>query len=237
MKAVHVTICLFVLCLYAIAQHGPASPHTTSNTTEAQNHNHSANTQAAQDDKDPHAEEYPAAVSYEDLKKTLAQVERMREATAKYRDVNVALANGYVERGVEIKGMGIHFVKEMEPETFNLDDPPMLVYEKAPSAPGGFSLVGVMYILKSQEGPDGQPVDPPFAKPLAIWHKHAHVCMLSKIEHSTKLSLAECQQRGGHFNDLWVIHAWVWKDSPVGVFSPKNPVVATMGAEHEIHAK
>jgi hypothetical protein len=119
----------------------------------------------------------------------------------------------------------------MEPDAFELEKPPMLCYEKDPSSPGGYSLVGVVYLLNSAEGPDGQPVNNPFPKPLAMWHHHAHVCMLSSTEHVNNLSEDVCRQRGGHFNDEWMLHAWIWKDSPRGVFSPLNPVVATSGTE------
>ena len=240
MKAVYVAICLFAMGFYALAQHGPASgSHSASNTTEAQNHNHNtATADNAVDEHATHEDEYPAAdVSFAELKTTLGQLERIKESTAKYRDVKVALADGYVELGVEVKGMGVHFVKEMEPATLDLDHPPMLVYEKDASAPEGFNLVGAMYILKGEPGPDGQPVGNPFPKSLAVWHRHAHVCMFSKLEHTTLLSDAECKQRGGHLNTLWMVHTWVWKDSPRGVFSPKNPLVATGGKEHEVHTK
>jgi hypothetical protein len=229
MKKLHVAITLFVFGCYAIAQTAPApNPQPASNTADVPHHDHHDST---------HEDEYGAAISYADLKKTADDLERVREATAKYRDVNVAEADGYLPRGAEIKGMGVHFVREMEPDAFHLEKPPMLVYETDASRPGGYSLVAVVYLLKGAEGPDGQPVNNPFPKPLAIWHHHAHVCMLSKTEHVTKLSEDECQRRGGHFNDEWMLHAWVWKDSPRGVFSPQNPLVATSGADVEVHTQ
>ena len=224
MKAFHVAITLLVLSLYAMAQQSSAaSPHPASNTMEVHNHDHH---------DDTHEDEYGAAVSYAELKKTVDELECVREVTAKYRDVKVAQADGYQERGVEMKGMGVHFVREMEPDAFHLEKPPMLVYEKDPSGPGGYSLVGVVYLLKGAEGPDGQPVNNPFPKPLAMWHHHATVCMLSASEHVNNLSEDQCRQRGGHYNDEWMLHAWIWKDSPRGVFSPKNPLVAKSGTDN-----
>jgi hypothetical protein len=37
----------------------------------------------------------------------------------------------------------------------------------------------------------------------------------------------DCQQQGGRFiaETDWMVHAWIWKDSPAGVFSPTNPDV------------
>jgi hypothetical protein len=225
MKTFHVAITLFVLCLYAMAQHAPATdPHAASNAMEAHNHDHSN-------------EPSGAAVSYSELKETAEQLERARQATAKYRDPQAAKADGYMEAGDEVKGMGVHFIREVEPDTFHLEKPPILVYEKKASAPGGFSLVGVAYLLQEAEGPDGQPVNSPFPKPLAVWHKHKNVCVLPdpdhKLNHTTKLTEEQCQQQGGHYSKEWMIHAWIWKDSPRGVFSPRNPVVATTATRTE----
>jgi len=233
MKAVRFVAALLALSLYAMAQttqQPPVSgPQPASHAMEMHDHDtHEMH------DHNTHEDEYPAALSYADLKKTADELEHVRQITAKYRDVSVARADGYIELGAEIKGMGIHFVRDMEPKAFDLERPPMLVYEKNAD---GYNLAGVVYLMKASEGPDGQPANNPFPKPLAIWHHHAHVCQLSATDHVTKLSEEECKRRGGHFNDSWMIHAWIWKDSPVGVFSPKNPLVALNGAEVEIHTK
>jgi hypothetical protein len=182
-----------------------------------------------------HGSEYPAAVSFVQLKDTVAQLERVRQVTAKYRDVRIAEADGYKGTGPEVKGMGVHFMRELEPNAFELTKPPMLCYEKDTSRPGGYALVGVVYLMESPEGSDGQPTNNPFPKPLAVWHNHPNVCALNnprnKLDHSNRLSEEECKAKGGHFLTEWMIHAWIWKDSPLGVFSPKNPLVAVKGQE------
>lgn len=228
MKAFQVVITLFVLGLYAMAQHSPdMAGHQAPSSMPMPAHSHDHNENAP-------------AVSFAELERTAAQLDRVREMTAKYRDVRVAMADGYKQtETTELPGMGIHFVRELEPTALSLEKPPILVYEKNSSAPGGFALAGVAYILADKEGPDGQPVNNPFPKPLAIWHHHANVCMLppphDPLEHTTKLSEAQCKEQGGHFNDEWMIHAWVWKDSPLGVFSPRNPRVAIPPAKVEAH--
>ncbi len=195
------------------------APHADSSAMGMHNHTHGG--------------EYPAALSFQQLKNTVAQLEQIRQATSKYRDVKVAQADGYMGAGPEVRYMGVHFLRELEPKTFNLLKPSMLCYEKDSSRPDGFSLVGVVYLLESPEGPDGQPVNNPFPKPLAVWHRHPNVCVLAtpsnKLDHTNKLTEPECRARGGHFLTEWMIHAWVWKDSPLGVFSPKNPLVAING--------
>lgn len=220
MKTLHFAISLSVVGLYAMAQQSPATgPPAASDMGGMHHHN-------------THEHDYPAAVSFGQLKDTVAQLERVRQATAKYRDVKIAEADGYKGVGVEIKGMGIHYLRELEPKAFHLEKPSMLCYEKDASRSGGYSLVGVAYLMKSEEGPDGQPVSNPFPKPLAIWHKHENVCVLpnaNNIEHTIKLTEDQCRHQGGHFLNEWMLHAWVWKDSPRGVFSPSNPVVAVHG--------
>lgn len=39
------------------------------------------------------------------------------------------------------------------------------------------------------------------------------------------LNESQCLAGGGHFTaeTQWMIHAWIWKDSPTGMFSPTNP--------------
>jgi hypothetical protein len=38
---------------------------------------------------------------------------------------------------------------------------------------------------------------------------------------------SQCTARGGRFTaeTNWMVHAWIRKDSPAGVFSPTNPLV------------
>lgn len=219
---------LSVGAFFVIAQQTPSSG---SNGTPA---NGVSKTDGMQGMHHHGTHEQPAPISLTQLRDTVTKLDHVRQVTAKYHDVKLALADGYTGVGTEIKGMGIHYLREVEVSSFDLEKPPMLVYEKDPSKPGGVNLVGVCYLLRSAEGPDGQPVDNPFPKPLAIWHKHEHVCVLSnpknKLEHTIKLSEEECKARGGHFHNEWMIHAWIWKDSPLGVFSPSNPTVALNGA-------
>ena len=42
-----------------------------------------------------------------------------------------------------------------------------------------------------------------------------------------QLNAEQRTAQGGRFTDLtqWMLHAWIWKDSPKGVFSDTNPNV------------
>jgi hypothetical protein len=168
-----------------------------------------------------------AALTYAELKNTAAELERARQATTKYQDVHRAEADGYQIVGGDIPGMGIHYVLTMEPSGFDIEKPPILLYVKNPDPLGGYSLAGVGYFWNAPEGPDGQPLNPPFPKSLALWHRHENICVLSHLENPHGLSENQCRAQGGHFiaKTQWLVHAWIWKDNPTGIFSPENPAL------------
>jgi hypothetical protein len=136
-------------------------------------------------------------------------VELIREATARYRDVNVAIAEGYIQGTPCVSSamggaMGIHYVK---PELlFNGDGslsaelnaatPEALMYE--PQKNGTLRLVGVEFIAAAQEG-------------LAL---EGHL-----------LNLVGAPNRYGlpAFSEL---HVWVWRDNPHGTFADHNAHVS-----------
>jgi hypothetical protein len=175
----------------------------------------------------PHQHSAGAPVSFAELKNTVAQLERAKQATAKYQDVYVAEAEGFRAMGPDVPGMAVHFVLTLEPKEFDIEKPPILVYEKNPEAPGGYSLVGVTYLWNAAAGPDGQPVNPPFPKSLARWHRHGNICVLAGLANPHGLTENQCREQGGRFvaESPWMVHAWIWKDNPAGVFSPENPAV------------
>jgi hypothetical protein len=170
-----------------------------------------------------------APISYAELKNTVALLERARQATVKYQDVRTAEADGYQVVGPDIPGMGVHFVLTMEPNGFDIEKPPILLYVKDSAAPGGYTLAGVSYLWKAPEGPDGQPLNPPFPKSLAPWHRHDNICLLPHLENPHGLTESQCREQGGHYigKSQWLVHAWIWKDNPAGVFSPDNPALRT----------
>jgi hypothetical protein len=168
-----------------------------------------------------------APVTYAELKNTVALLDRAKQATVKYQDVHVAEAEGFQVVGPDMAGMGVHFVKTLEPNGFDIENPPILLYQKDPAASGGYTLAGVSYLFNSPEGPDGQPLNAPFPKSLATWHRHANICVLPHIENPHGLNEQQCREQGGHFiaQSQWLVHVWIWKDNPTGVFSPDNPAL------------
>jgi len=105
--------------------------------------------------------------------------------------------------------------------------PSILLYGKDPKGSRGHHLVGVSYLLNAPVGPDGQPVNSPFPKALAQWHKHRQVCVLPNSDATVDLTEGQCKARKGEFipETPWMVHAWIWQDSPAGVFSFTNPTV------------
>jgi hypothetical protein len=172
----------------------------------------------------PHAN--GAVLTYAELKNTASQLEQARQATAKYQDVSAAEADGYQRVGGDMPGMGIHYILTLEPSRFDIQKPPILLYVKNP-AQSGYSLAGVGYFFDAPEGLDGQPLNPPFPKSLALWHRHENICVKPHLDNPHGLTESQCTEQGGHFiaKTQWLVHAWIWKDNPAGIFSPENPAL------------
>ncbi len=134
----------------------------------------------------------------------LQQLAQVRRATAKYHNVETALADGYiaaphcVEHPV-LGGMGYHYVNpSLLDGTLDPLKPELLLY--APSGNGGVRLVGVEYMVPymGQEHPSlfGRKFDGPMP---------------------------------GHEPGMpthYDLHAWIWQANPNGTFSQFNPNVS-----------
>ena len=142
--------------------------------------------------------------------KDLAQV---RRATAKYHDVNAALADGFVptphciaEPGLGV--MGIHYVNPprlMDSEV-NILEPEILLYVESGN---GLKLVGVEYWF-SIGAPD-TPVPNPAPPSPTIFGRLLDGPMP-----------AHEPGQPPHYD----LHAWVWQANPSGIFAPFNPNVS-----------
>jgi hypothetical protein len=177
-----------------------------------------------------------STVTFAELERTASQLQKARSATEKYRDVTVAEADGYRAIGPDVPGMGIHYVRvagsrrsdvASNSSGFDVEHPDILLYEKDAASRGGYSLVGVSYLFDAEPDTDGQPRNSPFPKSLASWHRHSDLCVFPDRSVKGQLNAEQCTAQGGRFTDLtqWMVHAWIWKDSPKGVFSETNPNV------------
>jgi hypothetical protein len=143
----------------------------------------------------------------------LLDLAKVRQATAKYHDVNVALADGFIPTPVCVEepglgGMGIHFIhpdRLMDP-AISLLEPEILLYVETKD---GMKLLGVEYFL-GIGAPDTPIPDPAPPSPIIF---------------GRPLDGPMEQHEPGqppHYD----LHAWVWRANPSGIFAPFNPNVS-----------
>jgi hypothetical protein len=122
------------------------------------------------------------------------QLEEARLATARYLDVDAAVADGYVDIGAFVPGMGWHYLKSgIVDNRFSATRPELLVYADDPCG-GKRRLVALEYVVpleSSKRAPQG------FAGHADDWDAN-------------------------HELGLWTLHAWIWEYNPGGVFAPFN---------------
>ena len=163
-----------------------------------------ANTQAITEDNLRFAEDF--------LKKARAETE-------KYRDVKGARADGYMQITQDLPLIGAHFFNAGRVGSLEPGQPGILLYEQGDE--GGWELVGLNFMLPKQPGVDTPP-DTPFGG-LAHWHYHTDLCF-GPGSVSIAASAAECA--GLYVPETpWLLHVWVWKDSPEGVFDHANSLL------------
>ena len=122
------------------------------------------------------------------------ELARVRAATAKYQDVNQAIADGYADIDLYVPHMGWHYLNSgLLDANFDMEKPELLVYANKPD--GGYQLVAVEYAVPlslSPDAPEG------FTGDEDVWEVNTQF-------------------------QLWTLHAWVWYYNPDGMFSPFNP--------------
>ena len=163
------------------------------------------------------------------LSRLVDQLDSVRIATERYQDVDMALADGFVQAGGVVPNMGAHFIHEgrMNDGVLNVEEPEFVLYNQDEA--GRWRLVGTAFVLPREVDPaspvkaigDDHPVG--FEGPLDNWHVHYQLCTLPTGGFRT-LGQEACEDRGGVFTPSfgWMIHAWVHDDNPLGVFSMWN---------------
>lgn len=133
----------------------------------------------------------------------LKELAAVRKATAKYHDVTVAEADGFIQASActavpGLGGMGIHYVNFGRMDlSVNALEPEVLLY--APTA-DGLKLVGVEYFMPYVPVfPVPQLFGRPFDGPMPGHDEHMPV----------------------HYD----LHVWLWQANPTGIFSIWNPNV------------
>ena len=177
-------------------------------------------------------------------------LEDVRHATERFRDVNVATAEGYIRdpfdlcdtadmmgKPASLGAMGVHYFR---PDLLGITKPPaprvdgngtytdflkpaILIYE--PQANGSLELVAVENLV--------------FAK---TWHESGHAAPPSfhGVEYDHMWDDPATPADDAHmFEPHYDRHVWIWRDNPNGVFAPFNPAVScahhTGAKSHAMH--
>ena len=172
-------------------------------------------------------------MSREHLELLVEQLDTIRSATERYRDMNVALADGYEQVGDVAPNMGAHFVHEgrVDDGVFSVEEPEIILYDRDEA--GDWRLRGTSFVFPREIVGDEHPEG--FAGPLDNWHVHYELCTIPEQGFRT-LPKDECEEAGGSFTPSygWMIHAWVHDDNPLGVFSMWNPNIPPLVPKESI---
>jgi hypothetical protein len=139
-------------------------------------------------------------------------IDKVRNATAQYRDLNVALAQGFVPAtpcvsGPDAGAMGVHFVlpARVNGGILNAEQPEALIYE--PMANGAMRLVGVEYIVLASTWAANNPGG---AVPALDGN------LLNYIEAPNRFGLPA----------FYELHVWAWEHNPKGSYADWNTLVS-----------
>jgi hypothetical protein len=155
------------------------------------------------------------AVSPDGAPDKAAFVLAVRDATARYRDRQAAVSDGYRKIGPDFPGMGEHWISVPLLLEGGLDPrrPPILEYAMIDGAP---TLVGAAFAVLLQPGESppsaGLPVD------RAAWHYHGGTVS----EESFVLGHAQQEHGSPDKPRVAVLHVWAWLDNPAGPFATDN---------------
>ena len=151
----------------------------------------------------------------------LPLVDKVRAATAQYKNVNVALHEGFVQgtpcvSGPDFGAMGVHFVlpERINNAVLSADQPEALIYE--PMAGGALRFVGVEFIILAGVWQTQHPT----AGPPAL---DGHL-----------LNFVAAPNRYG-LPAFYELHVWAWKANPHGAFADMNPQVTCEHASAPHH--
>jgi hypothetical protein len=134
-------------------------------------------------------------------------IEKVQRATAKYRDLNAALADGWAPAtpcvsGPDAGAMGVHFSQpgRKVDGTVPPDAPQFLIYE--PMLNGAMRLVGVeFFVLQSDWENKNGPV--------------------AAVVDGNLMNLVASPNRYG-LPPFYEMHVWAWEDNPKGTFADWN---------------
>lgn len=139
-------------------------------------------------------------------------INKVRRATQRYLDINVALGEGWVRATPCVSGpnegaMGVHFLKpeRLHDGTLKADEPEMLIYE--PQRGGTYRLVGVEYLVLASE-----------------WASHNPAGSAPSVDGHLANFVGEPNRYA--LPAFYEMHVWAWEDNPNGNFSDWNSRVS-----------
>jgi hypothetical protein len=151
-----------------------------------------------------------AAVAGRGSQETPTLVEQVRDATRSLRDVDNAVAAGYVSEGACVSGpeegaMGVHYGKGdlVIDGELHADQPELLIYEQRD---GRLGLVGVEFLVFVDAWNEAGNTAPP-------------------VLSGQQFHIVNSPNRYG-IPAFYELHVWAWKNNPHGTFVDWNPTVS-----------
>jgi hypothetical protein len=144
-------------------------------------------------------------------------VEKVRGATARFRDISVAIAEGWIPAtpcvsGPDTGAMGVHFVlpARITGGVLNAEEPEALIYE--PMSNGAMRLVGVEFIVLA-----------------SVWTgKNPDPSAVPALEGNLMNYIGAPNRYG--LPAFYELHVWAWEHNPKGSFADWNTLVT---CEHQ----
>jgi hypothetical protein len=182
-----------------------------------------------------------------DAKKAQKVVEQARQALEKYRDYNVALAEGFQIFLPNIPQPMYHFTNWTyalgEAFRFDATKPTSLLYEKHGD---GYKLIGAMYTAPVRYTEEQLNQRIPLS--VAQWHLHVNMCKPPKgrevemLSRNPKFGLngsistkEDCEAAGGTFAPHvfgWMVHVYPWEKTPDEIWSVERQMKDKPGMDH-----
>jgi hypothetical protein len=135
---------------------------------------------------------------------TTPLIDKVHDATARYTDINVALAEGWVTAtpcvsGPDTGAMGVHLVLQsrISAGLLNAEEPEALIYE--PMANGAMRLVGVEFIVLA-----------------SVWKGSNPPALDGNL-----LNYIPAPNRYG-LPAFYEMHVWAWEHNPKGSYADWN---------------
>ena len=127
------------------------------------------------------------------------EIDALKAATAKYKNVEVATAEGFFDASGFVPNMGHHYILPPRIDaTIELDKPEILLY--APGDNGVMEFIAVEYAVPIEDMDN--PGLPPegFTGDEDVWEINPNL-------------------------EQWQLHVWINKENPDGIFTAHNPAV------------